>query len=107
MGCLLAGGPLVGLLGLSYTTYFLGPTALFGSAVFIIFYPAMVCSGKILVFYVLEQGLSTQSQNPDHSFAAANLPVDLQCVFRVLDFGVLGTGTEQQCGPSAGPQGLS
>lgn len=42
MGCLLAGGPLVGLLGLSYTAYFLGPTALLGSAVFILFYPIMV-----------------------------------------------------------------
>lgn len=42
MGCLLAGGPLVGMLGLSYTAYFLGPTALLGSAVFILFYPTMV-----------------------------------------------------------------
>ena len=42
VGCLLAGGPLVGILGLSYTTYFLGPTALVGSAIFLIFYPFMV-----------------------------------------------------------------
>uniref|UniRef100_A0AAY4DNX3 Si:ch211-221f10.2 n=1 Tax=Denticeps clupeoides TaxID=299321 RepID=A0AAY4DNX3_9TELE len=42
VGCLLAGGPLVGILGLSYTAYFLGPTALVGSAVFVFFYPAMV-----------------------------------------------------------------
>lgn len=42
VGCLLAGGPLIGILGLSYSTYFLGPTALVGSAVFIIFYPTMV-----------------------------------------------------------------
>ena len=42
MGCLLAGGPLVGVLGLAYTTYFLGPTALVGSAIFIFFYPTMV-----------------------------------------------------------------
>lgn len=39
---LLAGGPLVALLGLSYTAYFLGPTALLGSTVFVLFYPAMV-----------------------------------------------------------------
>lgn len=44
VGCLLAGGPLVGILGLSYTAYFLGPTALVGSAIFIFFYPAMVGS---------------------------------------------------------------
>ncbi|MEQ2190773.1 Multidrug resistance-associated protein 5, partial [Xenoophorus captivus] len=42
VGCLLAGGPLVGILGLFYTAYFLGPTALLGSAIFIFFYPAMV-----------------------------------------------------------------
>lgn len=42
VGPLLAGGPLVALLGLSYTAYFLGPTALLGSTVFILFYPAMV-----------------------------------------------------------------
>lgn len=49
VGCLLAGGPLVGILGLTYTTYFLGPTALIGSAIFIIFYPAMVSSSYHLV----------------------------------------------------------
>lgn len=42
VGPLLAGGPLVALLGLSYTAYFLGPTALLGSTVFILFYPTMV-----------------------------------------------------------------
>lgn len=42
MSCLLAGGPLVGILGLSYTAYFLGPAALLGSAVFVLFYPTMV-----------------------------------------------------------------
>lgn len=42
VGPLLAGGPLVALLGLSYTAYFLGPTALLGSTVFVLFYPTMV-----------------------------------------------------------------
>lgn len=42
VGPLLAGGPLVALLGLSYTAYFLGPTALLGSTVLILFYPTMV-----------------------------------------------------------------
>lgn len=42
VGPLLAGGPLVALLGLSYTAYFLGPTALLGSTVFVLFYPVMV-----------------------------------------------------------------
>lgn len=42
VGALLAGGPLVALLGLSYTAYYLGPTSLLGSTVFILFYPTMV-----------------------------------------------------------------
>uniref|UniRef100_A0A8B9JSY5 Si:ch211-221f10.2 n=1 Tax=Astyanax mexicanus TaxID=7994 RepID=A0A8B9JSY5_ASTMX len=51
VGCLLAGGPLVGLLGLSYTTYFLGPTALVGSAIFIIFYPAMMLASRLTAYF--------------------------------------------------------
>ncbi|XP_072524361.1 ATP-binding cassette sub-family C member 5 isoform X2 [Salminus brasiliensis] len=51
VGCLLAGGPLVGLLGLSYTTYFLGPTALVGSAIFIIFYPSMMLASRLTAYF--------------------------------------------------------
>ncbi|XP_030595324.1 multidrug resistance-associated protein 5 [Archocentrus centrarchus] len=51
MGCLLAGGPLVGILGLSYTTYFLGPTALVGSAIFIIFYPIMMLASRLTAYF--------------------------------------------------------
>ncbi|XP_026185539.1 multidrug resistance-associated protein 5 isoform X2 [Mastacembelus armatus] len=51
VGCLLAGGPLVGILGLSYTTYFLGPTALLGSAVFIIFYPTMMLASRLTAYF--------------------------------------------------------
>uniref|UniRef100_A0A8C5GYB6 ATP-binding cassette sub-family C member 5 n=1 Tax=Gouania willdenowi TaxID=441366 RepID=A0A8C5GYB6_GOUWI len=51
MGCLLAGGPLVGILGLSYTAYFLGPTALVGSAVFIIFYPTMMLASRLTAYF--------------------------------------------------------
>uniref|UniRef100_A0A3B4B7U0 ATP-binding cassette sub-family C member 5 n=1 Tax=Periophthalmus magnuspinnatus TaxID=409849 RepID=A0A3B4B7U0_9GOBI len=51
VGCLLAGGPLVGLLGLSYTAYFLGPTALLGSAIFIIFYPAMMLASRLTAYF--------------------------------------------------------
>ncbi|XP_051276349.1 ATP-binding cassette sub-family C member 5 [Dicentrarchus labrax] len=51
MGCLLAGGPLVGLLGLSYTAYFLGPTALVGSAVFILFYPTMMLASRLTAYF--------------------------------------------------------
>uniref|UniRef100_A0A673JB92 Multidrug resistance-associated protein 5-like n=1 Tax=Sinocyclocheilus rhinocerous TaxID=307959 RepID=A0A673JB92_9TELE len=47
VGCLLAGGPLVGILGLSYTIYFLGPTALVGSAIFVIFYPTMMLASRL------------------------------------------------------------
>ncbi|XP_067103329.1 ATP-binding cassette sub-family C member 5 isoform X3 [Osmerus mordax] len=51
VGCLLAGGPLVGILGLSYTTYFLGPTALVGSAIFLIFYPFMMLASRLTAYF--------------------------------------------------------
>lgn len=44
VGSLLAGGPLVAVLGVAYNLFVLGPTSLLGSAVFILFYPAMVSS---------------------------------------------------------------
>uniref|UniRef100_A0A8C8CLD5 ABC transporter domain-containing protein n=1 Tax=Oncorhynchus tshawytscha TaxID=74940 RepID=A0A8C8CLD5_ONCTS len=50
VGCLLAGGPLVGILGLSYTAYFLGPTALVGSAIFI-FYPTMMLASHLTAYF--------------------------------------------------------
>ncbi|KAM9850214.1 ATP-binding cassette sub-family C member 5 [Aulostomus maculatus] len=51
ISCLLAGGPLVGILGLSYTAYFLGPTALMGSAIFIIFYPVMMLASRLTAYF--------------------------------------------------------
>ncbi|XP_056294942.1 ATP-binding cassette sub-family C member 5 isoform X1 [Pseudoliparis swirei] len=51
LGCLLAGGPLVGILGLSYTAYFLGPTAVLGSAVFILFYPTMMLASRLTAYF--------------------------------------------------------
>ncbi|XP_034546003.1 multidrug resistance-associated protein 5 [Notolabrus celidotus] len=51
MGCLLAGGPLVGILGLSYTAFFLGPTALMGSTVFILFYPVMMLASRLTAYF--------------------------------------------------------
>lgn len=42
MGSLLAGGPVVAILGMIYNVIILGPTGFLGSAVFILFYPAMV-----------------------------------------------------------------
>lgn len=42
VGSLLAGGPLIAVLGMIYNLIILGPTSLLGSAVFILFYPAMV-----------------------------------------------------------------
>uniref|UniRef100_A0A8C9VHA9 ATP-binding cassette sub-family C member 5 n=1 Tax=Scleropages formosus TaxID=113540 RepID=A0A8C9VHA9_SCLFO len=42
VGSLLAGGPLIAVLGMVYNLAILGPTSLLGSAVFILFYPAMV-----------------------------------------------------------------
>uniref|UniRef100_A0A8C9Z1B7 ATP-binding cassette sub-family C member 5 n=1 Tax=Sander lucioperca TaxID=283035 RepID=A0A8C9Z1B7_SANLU len=51
VGCLLAGGPLVGILGLSYTAYFLGPAALLGSAIFILFYPTMMLASRLTAYF--------------------------------------------------------
>ncbi|XP_026106150.1 multidrug resistance-associated protein 5 [Carassius auratus] len=51
VGCLLAGGPLVGILGLSYTVYFFGPTALVGSAIFVIFYPTMMLASRLTAYF--------------------------------------------------------
>ncbi|XP_051514905.1 ATP-binding cassette sub-family C member 5-like isoform X2 [Myxocyprinus asiaticus] len=51
VGCLLAGGPLVGILGLLYNTYFLGPTALLGSAVFVTFYPTMMLASRLTAYF--------------------------------------------------------
>nr|XP_020450128.1 multidrug resistance-associated protein 5-like isoform X2 [Monopterus albus] len=51
LGSLLAGGPLVGILGLSYTAYFLGPSALLGSAIFIIIYPVMMLASRLTAYF--------------------------------------------------------
>ncbi|CAL1613879.1 unnamed protein product [Knipowitschia caucasica] len=51
VGCLLAGGPVVGLLGLTYTVFLLGPTALLGSAVVIVFTPAMMFAAQVLGYF--------------------------------------------------------
>ncbi|XP_075867976.1 ATP-binding cassette sub-family C member 5 [Nelusetta ayraudi] len=51
VGALLAGGPLVAILGLSYTAYFLGPTALVGSTVFVLFYPAMMLASRLTAYF--------------------------------------------------------
>ncbi|XP_062857046.1 ATP-binding cassette sub-family C member 5 [Trichomycterus rosablanca] len=51
MGCLMGGGPLVALLGLSYTTYFLGPTAIIGSAIFFVFYPSMMLASRLTAHF--------------------------------------------------------
>ncbi|XP_055033571.2 ATP-binding cassette sub-family C member 5 [Misgurnus anguillicaudatus] len=51
VGCMLAGGPLVAILGLSYTTYFLGPTALVGSFIFVIFYPTMMLASRLTAYF--------------------------------------------------------
>lgn len=42
VGSLLAGGPVIAILGMVYNVIILGPTGFLGSAVFILFYPAMV-----------------------------------------------------------------
>ncbi|MGH0138977.1 UNVERIFIED_CONTAM: hypothetical protein FKN15_000218 [Acipenser sinensis] len=51
VGCLLAGGPLVAVLGLIYTAVFLGPTALLGSAIFILFYPSLTFVSQLTAHF--------------------------------------------------------
>lgn len=50
VGSLLAGGPVVAILGMIYNVIILGPTGFLGSAVFILFYPAMVSKHSLLYF---------------------------------------------------------
>uniref|UniRef100_A0A8C2H074 ATP-binding cassette, sub-family C (CFTR/MRP), member 5 n=1 Tax=Cyprinus carpio TaxID=7962 RepID=A0A8C2H074_CYPCA len=51
MGSLLAGGPLVAVLGMAYNVSVLGPTSLLGSAVFILFYPTMMFSSRLTAYF--------------------------------------------------------
>uniref|UniRef100_A0A3B4TNU9 ATP-binding cassette sub-family C member 5 n=1 Tax=Seriola dumerili TaxID=41447 RepID=A0A3B4TNU9_SERDU len=51
VGSLLAGGPLVAILGVAYNLFILGPTSLLGSAVFILFYPAMMFSSRLTAYF--------------------------------------------------------
>ncbi|XP_053336078.1 ATP-binding cassette sub-family C member 5 isoform X1 [Clarias gariepinus] len=51
VGCLLSGGPVVGLLALSYNTYLLGPTALIGAVILIIFNPLMMLASKLTAHF--------------------------------------------------------
>ncbi|XP_030650146.1 ATP-binding cassette sub-family C member 5 [Chanos chanos] len=51
VGSLLAGGPLIAILGMAYNLYVLGPTSLLGSAVFILFYPTMMFSSRLTAYF--------------------------------------------------------
>ncbi|XP_048025054.1 multidrug resistance-associated protein 5 [Megalobrama amblycephala] len=51
VGSLLAGGPLVAILGMAYNLSVLGPTSLLGSAVFILFYPTMMFSSRLTAYF--------------------------------------------------------
>ncbi|XP_018418340.1 PREDICTED: multidrug resistance-associated protein 5-like [Nanorana parkeri] len=51
IGCMLAAGPFIALMGLLYTVMFLGPTALIGSAAFILFYPLMMLASKLTAYF--------------------------------------------------------
>ncbi|KAL4647043.1 multidrug resistance-associated protein 5 isoform X1 [Arapaima gigas] len=51
VGSLLAGGPLIAVLGMVYNLVILGPTSLLGSAVFILFYPAMMFSSRLTAYF--------------------------------------------------------
>ncbi|XP_078266352.1 ATP-binding cassette sub-family C member 5-like isoform X2 [Rhinoraja longicauda] len=51
IGSLLAGGPLVAILGMIYNATLIGPTAFIGSAIFILFYPAMMIVSRMTVYF--------------------------------------------------------
>ncbi|XP_017536075.1 ATP-binding cassette sub-family C member 5 isoform X1 [Manis javanica] len=51
VGSLLAGGPIVAILGMIYNVIILGPTGFLGSAVFILFYPAMMFVSRITAYF--------------------------------------------------------
>uniref|UniRef100_A0A3Q1JDY7 ATP-binding cassette sub-family C member 5 n=1 Tax=Anabas testudineus TaxID=64144 RepID=A0A3Q1JDY7_ANATE len=51
VGSLLAGGPLVAVLGVVYNLFILGPTSLLGSAVFILFYPTLMFSSRLTAYF--------------------------------------------------------
>ncbi|XP_014344305.1 multidrug resistance-associated protein 5 isoform X2 [Latimeria chalumnae] len=51
VGSLLAGGPVVAILGMVYNVIALGPTAFLGSAVFILFYPAMMAASRVTAYF--------------------------------------------------------
>ncbi|XP_067853075.1 ATP-binding cassette sub-family C member 5 [Heptranchias perlo] len=51
VGSMLTGGPLVAMLGIIYTALFLGPTALLGSAVFILIYPLLMFMSRLTTYF--------------------------------------------------------
>ncbi|KAM8953932.1 ATP-binding cassette sub-family C member 5 isoform 2-T2 [Pelodytes ibericus] len=51
VGSLLAGGPIVAILGMIYNVFILGPTGFLGSAVFILFYPAMMFVSRLTAYF--------------------------------------------------------
>ncbi|XP_073520979.1 ATP-binding cassette sub-family C member 5-like isoform X2 [Phyllobates terribilis] len=51
IGCMLAVSPVIVLVGLLYTAFFLGPTALMGSAAFFLFYPLMMLASKFTAYF--------------------------------------------------------
>ncbi|XP_017202461.1 ATP-binding cassette sub-family C member 5 isoform X2 [Oryctolagus cuniculus] len=51
VGSLLAGGPVVAILGMVYNVIILGPTGFLGSAVFILFYPAMMFASRLTAYF--------------------------------------------------------
>ncbi|XP_056675895.1 ATP-binding cassette sub-family C member 5 isoform X4 [Monodelphis domestica] len=51
VGSLLAGGPIVAILGMVYNVIILGPTAILGSLVFLLFYPAMMFVSRLTAYF--------------------------------------------------------
>lgn len=59
LGVLIIGGPVVGVGGVVYILWLLGPHALFGMLAFLLFYPMQVglCFGGSLLGYIMTEKL--------------------------------------------------
>uniref|UniRef100_A0A8C8J4S6 ATP-binding cassette, sub-family C (CFTR/MRP), member 5 n=1 Tax=Oncorhynchus tshawytscha TaxID=74940 RepID=A0A8C8J4S6_ONCTS len=86
VGSLLAGGPLIAVLGMGFNLAILGPTSLLGSAVFILFYPAMVSSPLAYIQY--QSNVWTHLLIPGHQVENKRIILERTGYFQSITVGV-------------------